>query len=79
MTTAPVPDPAVPVPPPVRLAERRVSRRVAAITPSATLAVDARAWAIATPADVGTALDELPAALAVLQRAGALDPEDLPG
>jgi hypothetical protein len=41
--------------------------------------VDAQAWAIATPADVGTALADLPAALAVLQQAGALDPEDLPG
>ena len=41
--------------------------------------VDARAWSIATPADVGTALADLPAALAVLQQAGALDPEDLPG
>jgi hypothetical protein len=40
--------------------------------------VDARAWTIATPADVGTALADLPAALAVLQQAGALDPEDLP-
>ena len=40
--------------------------------------VDARAWAIATPADVGEALDDLPAALAVLQQAGALDPDDLP-
>jgi hypothetical protein len=41
--------------------------------------VDAQAWRIATPADVGTALADLPAALAVLQQAGALDPEDLPG
>jgi hypothetical protein len=40
--------------------------------------VDARAWAIATPADVGTALADLPAALGVLEQAGALDPEDLP-
>jgi hypothetical protein len=40
--------------------------------------VDAQAWQIATPADVGTALADLPAALAVLQQAGALDPEDLP-
>jgi hypothetical protein len=40
--------------------------------------VDAQAWGIATPADVGTALADLPAALAVLQQAGALDPEDLP-
>jgi hypothetical protein len=41
--------------------------------------VDTHAWTIATPADVGTALADLPAALAVLQQAGALDPEDLPG
>ncbi|MCW2617671.1 MAG: putative alanine aminopeptidase [Modestobacter sp.] len=41
--------------------------------------VDAQAWTIATPADVGTALAGLPAALTVLQQAGALDPEDLPG
>jgi hypothetical protein len=41
--------------------------------------VDAQAWRIATPADVGTALADLPAALAVLEQAGALDPEDLPG
>jgi aminopeptidase N len=40
--------------------------------------VDAQAWTIATPADVGTALADLPDALAVLQQAGALDPEDLP-
>jgi aspartate aminotransferase len=48
MTTAPVPDSTVPAPPPVpvRPTERRVSRRVAAITPSATLAVDARAKAL---------------------------------
>jgi hypothetical protein len=41
--------------------------------------VDAQAWSIATPSDVGRALAELPAALDVLTRAGALDPEDLPG
>ena len=40
--------------------------------------VDAQAWGIATPVDVGTALADLPAALAVLRQAGALDPEDLP-
>ena len=40
--------------------------------------VDARAWAIATPSDVAAALDDVPAALAVLEQAGALDPEDLP-
>ncbi len=39
---------------------------------------DAQAWAIATPQDVGAALADLPAALAVLQEAGALDPADLP-
>jgi hypothetical protein len=40
--------------------------------------VDAQAWRIATPADVATALADLPAALTVLEQAGALDPEDLP-
>ena len=40
--------------------------------------VDAQAWQIATPADVATALADLPAALDVLEQAGALDPEDLP-
>ena len=40
--------------------------------------VDARAWAVATPADVAVALAGLPAALAVLEDAGALDPDDLP-
>ncbi|MCZ2827968.1 M1 family aminopeptidase [Modestobacter sp. VKM Ac-2986] len=40
--------------------------------------VDAAAWTTATPADVAAALADLPAALAVLQEAGALDPEDLP-
>jgi hypothetical protein len=40
--------------------------------------VDAQAWRIATPADLARALADLPAALAVLQRAGALRPEDLP-
>ena len=40
--------------------------------------VDAQAWDIATPADVGAALADLPAALAVLEQAGALDAEDLP-
>lgn len=39
---------------------------------------DAAAWTTATPADVAAALADLPAALAVLQEAGALDPEDLP-
>jgi hypothetical protein len=41
--------------------------------------VAAQAWSIATPSDVGAALADLPSALAVLQQAGALDPEDLPG
>lgn len=41
--------------------------------------VDARAWTIATPADVATALAGLPAARDVLVAAGALDAEDLPG
>jgi hypothetical protein len=41
--------------------------------------VDAQAWSIATPADVGAALVDLPGAIAVLQQAGALDSEDLPG
>ncbi|MEU2347276.1 peptidase M1 [Modestobacter sp. NPDC049651] len=40
--------------------------------------VDARAWAVATPADVGTALAGLPAALEVLRDVGALDADDLP-
>ena len=40
--------------------------------------VDAQAWQIATPADVAAALADLPAALEVLEQAGALDPEDLP-
>jgi hypothetical protein len=41
--------------------------------------VDARAWSIATPADVATALAGLPAARDVLVAAGALDAGDLPG
>nr|WP_281372176.1 M1 family aminopeptidase [Modestobacter versicolor] len=40
--------------------------------------VDATAWSIATPDDVAAALADLPAALAVLQQAGALDADDLP-
>ena len=40
--------------------------------------VDANAWAIATPEDVGAALADLPAAVAVLTRAGALDEDDVP-
>ena len=40
--------------------------------------VDAHAWTIATPADVGAALAALPAAVAVLAAAGALDPDDVP-
>ena len=39
--------------------------------------VDATAWSIATPEDVGRALADLPEALAVLNRAGALDKDDL--
>jgi hypothetical protein len=39
--------------------------------------VAAQAWRIATPAALGAALADLPAAVAVLQQAGALDPEDL--
>ncbi|SFO98733.1 Peptidase family M1 [Geodermatophilus dictyosporus] len=41
--------------------------------------VQANAWTIATPADLAAALADLPAALDVLVRAGALDEEDLPG
>ncbi|MGY1857765.1 peptidase M1 [Modestobacter sp. SYSU DS0290] len=41
--------------------------------------LDARAWTIATPADVAAALSGLPAALAVLRRAGALEPADRTG
>ena len=40
--------------------------------------VDANAWTIATPADVGAALAELPGAVLVLAAAGALDPDDVP-
>jgi hypothetical protein len=40
--------------------------------------VDATAWRIATPADLGTALADSPEALAVLTRARALDQLDLP-
>ena len=40
--------------------------------------VDAKAWTIATPADVGAALSRLPAATAVLVRAGAIRPGDVP-
>ena len=40
--------------------------------------VDANAWTIATPDDVGAVLADLPAAVAVLARAGALDKDDLP-
>jgi Peptidase family M1 domain len=38
---------------------------------------DANAWTIATPDDVGAVLADLPAAVAVLARAGALDKDDL--
>jgi hypothetical protein len=41
--------------------------------------VDAAAWTIATPADVSTALGDLPAALEVLVEAGALERSDVPG
>ena len=40
--------------------------------------VDANAWTIATPADVGAVLADLPAAVAVLAHAGALDKDDVP-
>jgi Peptidase family M1 domain len=40
--------------------------------------VDANAWSIATPDDVGAALADLPAALTPLMRAGALDKKDVP-
>ena len=40
--------------------------------------LDADAWRIATPADVGAALARLPAATAVLVQAGALRPSDVP-
>jgi hypothetical protein len=41
--------------------------------------VDATAWSIAIPEDVGRALADLPAAVAVLNRAEALGKDDLPG
>ena len=40
--------------------------------------VDAMAWQIATPEDVGAALADLPAAVDVLVRAGALSEDDVP-
>jgi hypothetical protein len=40
--------------------------------------VNADAWTIATPADVGAALAGLPAAVRVLEEAGALRPGDVP-
>jgi aminopeptidase N len=40
--------------------------------------VDAAAWSIATPDDVGAALADLPEALAVLIDARALGKDDLP-
>jgi hypothetical protein len=40
--------------------------------------VDANAWTIATPADLRAVLDGLPAAVAVLDRAGALNEDDGP-
>ena len=41
--------------------------------------VDATAWTVATPGDVGAALADLPEATDVLVEAGALDEDDLPG
>jgi hypothetical protein len=41
--------------------------------------LDVRAWSIATPADVATALAGLPVARDVLVTAGALDAADLSG
>jgi aminopeptidase N len=40
--------------------------------------VDANAWTIATPRDVGAVLADLPGAVAVLTQAGMLDPADVP-
>jgi hypothetical protein len=40
--------------------------------------VNANAWRIATPVDVGAALARLPRATAVLVQAGALQPDDVP-
>ena len=40
--------------------------------------VDANAWSIATPDDLGRALADLPAALTVLMQAHALDKKDVP-
>jgi hypothetical protein len=40
--------------------------------------VDANAWTIATPQDVGRALAELPAALTILEQAGAIGPVEPP-
>jgi hypothetical protein len=40
--------------------------------------VDAAAWSVATPDDVGAALSDLPAAIDVLVEAGALDEDDVP-
>ncbi|TFV70166.1 peptidase M1 [Blastococcus sp. CT_GayMR20] len=40
--------------------------------------VDAAAWSIATPEELALALADLPQAIAVLNRAGALDKSDLP-
>jgi hypothetical protein len=40
--------------------------------------VDANAWTIATPRDVGAVLADLPGAVAVLTQAGMLDPDDVP-
>ena len=40
--------------------------------------MDANAWTIATPADVGAVLADLPDAVAVLTEAGMLDEDDVP-
>ena len=40
--------------------------------------VDANAWTIATPEDVGAVLADLPDAVAVLTGAGMLDEDDVP-
>ena len=49
-----------------------------AFTAAVRCYVDANAWSIATPDDVGRALADLPAALTILEQAGALGPDDLP-
>jgi hypothetical protein len=49
-----------------------------AFTAAVRCYVDASAWAIATPRDVGWALADLPEALTILEQAGALGAGDLP-